>query len=60
MKVRLLVSRAGPGLTQTVGEEVEVTTKEAERMIAAGQAELVRSKTPQRAVRKPKVEKAAK
>lgn len=39
MKVKLLVSRAGPGLSQIAGEEIEVSEAEAKSLIKAGQAE---------------------
>lgn len=38
MKVRLLVSRAGVGFSQNAGDEIDVDTAEAARMIEAGQA----------------------
>lgn len=60
MKVKLLVSRSGAMGAQNAGEEVEVTTDEAARMIAAGQAEPVRSKSPEKAVKRRKAEKATK
>lgn len=37
IKVKLLVSRAGPGLSQHVGDEIEVDAAEAKRMLEAGQ-----------------------
>jgi hypothetical protein len=38
MRIKLLVARAGPTLSQNPGEEIEVPAAEAARMIAAGQA----------------------
>jgi len=52
MKIKLLTSRAGPAGAQNAGEVVDVNKAEAQRMIDAGQAELVRSA--------PKAEKAVK
>ncbi|MEL7282114.1 MAG: hypothetical protein AAGK79_17300 [Pseudomonadota bacterium] len=52
MKIKLLISRAGPAGAQNAGEIIDVDKPEAHRMIAAGQAELVRSV--------PKAEKAVK
>jgi hypothetical protein len=60
MQVELLVSRAGPGISQNAGDIVEVTSDEAARMIAAGQASPVRAVKPEKAVRRAKVEKASK
>ena len=45
MKIRLLVSRAGPGGSFAAGDEIEVDAAEAKRMIEAGQAMPVRSAT---------------
>ncbi len=42
MKVRLLVSRAGPAGVQNAGDEIEVAADEGARMIAAQQAVPVR------------------
>lgn len=39
MKVKLLVSRAGPYFSQNAGEVVEVDEAEAKRLIASDQAE---------------------
>lgn len=50
MKVKLLVSRAGAGFAQSVGDEIEVGEAEGGRMIAAGQAVPVRSEPVERAV----------
>ena len=38
MKVRMLVSRSGPGISDSVGDVISVPAEEAKRMIAAGQA----------------------
>lgn len=58
MKIKLLVSRAGPMGAQNAGDEIEVADAEAVRMIEAGQAEAVRSVAPEKAVSKRKAEKA--
>lgn len=58
MKIRLLVSRSGAGFSQTAGEEIEVDAAEAKRMIAAGQAEEV--KTKEKAAKSKTYEKANK
>ena len=60
MLVRLLVPRATVQGPQQAGLELDLDPAAAERLVAAGQAEIVRQKTPQRAVRKPRVEKATK
>lgn len=60
MIVKLLVSRAGANFTQNRGEEIEVGAEEGQRMIAEGQAELVRAAKVERAVKPTKAEKAAK
>lgn len=60
MKIKLLVSRAGPGGCQDVGDEIEVGDAEGVRMIEAKQAEPVRSVPVERAVPKRKAEKAVK
>lgn len=59
MKVRLLVSRAGPAGAFSAGDVIDVGPDEAERMAAAGQAEIVREAPVERAVVKPRVEKAS-
>lgn len=53
MKIKLLVSRAGPSGAFNVGDEIDVDGDEAKRLIEAGQAAPVRSA-------KPKPEKAVK
>ena len=60
MKIRLLVSRSGPAGAQNRGDEIEVGDAEAIRMIEAGQAEPTRETPVERAVRRPRAEKAAK
>jgi hypothetical protein len=64
MRIRLMVPRAGAGFAQARGEEIDVSEAEAQRMIAAGQAEAVaedpRAAVPERATAKRKgVERAA-
>lgn len=60
MKVRLLVSRAGAGFSQSAGDEIDVDTAEAARMIEAGQAVPIRDQKVERATQKAAVEKAVK
>lgn len=60
MKISLLVSRAGPGGSNNVGDQIEVSDAEAIRMIEAGQAVAVRTAPVERAVAKPRVERARK
>lgn len=60
MKVELLVARAGVGESQNRGDVVDVDSDEGQRMIDAGQAKLVRSKAPEKAIQRSKAEKAAK
>lgn len=50
MKVRLLVSRVTNEGAENRGDEINVTADEAESLIAAGQAEMVRRAPPQRAI----------
>jgi hypothetical protein len=38
MKVKLLVSRGGPGIDQRAGDEIDVSDAEGKRMIEANQA----------------------
>lgn len=47
MKIKLLVSRCGPGVVQNAGDVINVEPEEAQRMVAAEQAEYVR--TPKKA-----------
>lgn len=44
MKVKLLVGRAGINFSQSPGDIIDVTDKEAKAMIAAGQAQSVSTK----------------
>lgn len=60
MKIKLLVSRAGANFVQNAGDEIEVGDAEAVRMIEAGQAVAVRSAQPEKAVARPKIERAVK
>ena len=61
MQIKLLVSRATITGSQSRGEIIDVAKEEANRMIDAGQAELVRNAAPtentSRARRKVKAEK---
>lgn len=41
MKVKLLVGRSGPNLSQSAGDIIDVDDEEGARMCAAGQAEEV-------------------
>lgn len=59
MKIKLLTSRAGIGFSQNAGEEIEVSTAEAEALMGRGQAVLVREQKIERAV-KTRREKAVK
>lgn len=60
MQVKLLVSRAGVGFSQSRGEVVDIPDGEAIRMIEQGQAEPIRDIKPEKAVARGKREKAAK
>lgn len=60
MKVQLLIARATATGSENRGDVIEVTAAEAQRMVEAGQAEIVRSAPPEKAVRRPKAEKALK
>ena len=58
VKVKLLVSRTGGNNS---GDVIEVSPQEAERMVAAGQCEVVRSlNKPEKSVKRSKFEKANK
>lgn len=48
MKVRLLTNRAGVDFSQSIGQEIDVSDDEAQRLIASGQAEPVREKRVER------------
>ena len=58
VKVKMLVSRSGADGASNVGDVIEVSGDEAGRMVAANQAEMVRAAKPEKATRKPKVERA--
>ncbi len=58
VKVKLLVARSGPAGAFNVGSEIDVDAAEADRMVAAGQAELVRAVKKETATRKKKAERA--
>lgn len=60
MKIKLLCSRAGVGFSQSRGDEIEVSAEEGQRMIDAGQAELVRQAPVERAAKPVKAERAKK
>ena len=60
MKVKLLVSRAGPAGVQNAGDEIDVSGDEATRLIEAQQAVPVRHSAPtEKAVRRGRPPKAA-
>lgn len=59
MLVKLLVSRATNEGAQNRGDEIDVSVEEAESLVAAGQAEIVRDAPVERAAgRGPKPERA--
>lgn len=58
IKVKLLVSRSGPAGAFNAGDEIQVGADEAGRMVAAGQAVMVRAVKTEKATRKAKVERA--
>jgi len=61
MKVCLLVSRAGPTFSQKAGDVIDVSSDEAESLIAAGQAQAVKgggAKSAASSSSKPKKKKA--
>lgn len=60
MKIKLIISRVGADFVQNAGDVIEVSVEEAQRIIDAGQAELVREKKPEKAVSVRKFEKAKK
>jgi hypothetical protein len=60
MKIKLLVSRSGADGAFSPGDEITVSDNEAVRMIEAGQAEPLRTKKVERAVKARKSEKAIK
>lgn len=48
MRVKLLISRSGPAGSQDVGDEIEVSSDEGQRLIDAGKADPVSFKKPKR------------
>ncbi len=53
MKVKLTISRAGPGVVQNAGDEIDVGNDEGKRLIEAGHAiPLAKKKPVERAVKK--------
>lgn len=60
VKVKLLVPRTGPAGAQNVGDEIEVSAADADRMVDAGQCEIVRAAKPEKAISRRKAEKAVK
>lgn len=60
MRIKLLVSRSGADGAQNRGDEIDIDSDEAIRLIAAGQAEAVRESQVETAVSKAKPEKAVK
>lgn len=48
MRVKLLISRSGLAGAQNVGDEIEVSTEEGQRLIDAGKAQPVSFKKPKR------------
>lgn len=60
MKVKLLVSRSGVDGAKNAGDIIDVSADEGQRMIDAGQAEIVRAAAPEKATKRAKLERAAK
>ena len=60
MQIKLLTSRATATGAENRGDVIIVDADEGQRMIDAGQAELVRAAKPEKAVKRHKAEKAAK
>lgn len=60
MRVKLLISRAGVGFVQKVGDEIDVADAEGARLIAAGKAVPVRQERKETATKKPAAEKVRK
>ena len=58
MKVKLLVSRAGPAGAFNRGDIIDVPAAEAESIVAAGHAELVREAPVETTAKRIKAEKA--
>lgn len=61
MKIKLLIGRGGPNISDSAGDEIEVNDAEGQRMIEAGQAVPVRGAKAETATKKkPATEKADK
>jgi hypothetical protein len=61
MKLKLLVSRGGPGVNDNAGDEIDVSDAEGARMIEAGHAVPVRGAKAETTTKKtPAAEKASK
>ena len=60
MKIKLLIARASSTGAQNVGDEVDVSNAEAQRMIEAGTAVPVRDVKPEKAISRAKPERASK
>lgn len=59
MKIRMLTSMSGPDVQRRRGDELEMSTDEAGRLIEAGFAEPVRSEPREKAMSRAPREKAA-
>lgn len=59
MKVTLLTARATATGSQNVGDEVEVSDAEGQRLVEAGIAKPVRATKPEKAVTRKRPEKAS-
>jgi len=60
MKIKLLTARATVSGSENRGDIIDVSADEGERMIAAGQAEVVRGSKPEKATKKTMFERTAK
>ena len=60
MRIKLLTSRATATGSENRGDVISVDAEEGQRMIDAGQAEIVRASKPEKAVKRSKAEKATK
>lgn len=60
MKIKLLISRATATGAENRNDIIDVPADEAKRMIDAGQAEVVRTKPAEKAVKASNAEKASK
>lgn len=60
VRIKMLVSRSGADGAFAPGDELEVPTDEARRMVAAEQCEIVRGRKPESAVKRGKFERANK